>query len=200
MMFIVSIWLRLRQYADVLAIVRKAPDRWPKLLDLIKAHKSLLITWSTTGSLVLVLLLWGIQILASRFVWPEAGKPPLGLTIGRLWDHPILLTPVAVFGLAMLACDIYCTFVVGEMNRPDTEKYLDQAEFWLKSWTAPVIRVFTLGFINPRRMVAVELKKALKEASRVINFNLWWIVTQTGLRIAYGLAVWIAYGLSLDHV
>ena len=38
------------------------------------------------------------------------------------------------------------------------EKYFDQAEYWLRPWTAPVVRVFTFGYINPRQMVATEVR------------------------------------------
>ena len=77
----------------------------------------------------------------------------------------------------------------------DTTRYFDEAEYWLRSWTAPVVHFFTFGRINPRQMVRVEVSKALVEASRLINVNLWWITAQTGLRIAYGLSLWLTWAL-----
>jgi len=82
------------------------------------------------------------------------------------------------------------------------EKYFDQAEFWLRSWTAPVVRFFTLGRINPRQMVAVEVRTALVNSSRMLNSTLWWVVIQAGLRVAFGLSLWGSYALEpwLHHV
>jgi hypothetical protein len=79
------------------------------------------------------------------------------------------------------------------VDRGEVEKYFDQAEFWLRSWAAPVVRTVTFGFINPRRMVAVEVQTALVGASKVLNTNLWWIVLQTALRVGYGLSLWLTY-------
>ena len=96
----------------------------------------------------------------------------------------------------MLAVDVYFILVVGEVDRPQVEKYLDQAEFWLKSWAAPVVRTVTFGFVNPRKLVAVEVRTALIDASKVLNTNLWWVVLQTALRVGYGLSLWLTYALS----
>jgi hypothetical protein len=102
-----------------------------------------------------------------------------------------------VSGLAMLGVDGYATFRVGQLDRALLEKYFDLAEFWLRSWVAPVVRVFTLGYINPRKMVTVEVRKALGEASRLLNSTLWWVSLQVSLRIAFGLALWITWGWSV---
>ena len=96
----------------------------------------------------------------------------------------------------MLAVDLYGTFRVGQVDRSLLERSFDQAEYWLRSWVAPVVHVFTLGYINPRRMVAVEVRKALLEASRLLNTTLWWVSGQVGLRIAFGLALWLTYAFS----
>src|SRR5262249_38293123 len=84
---------------------------------------------------------------------------------------------------------------VAPINQAEMEKYFDQAEFWLRSWTAPVVRVFTLGRIHPRRMVAIEVRIALVNSSRLLNSTLWWVVIQAGLRIAFGLSLWGSYAL-----
>jgi hypothetical protein len=95
----------------------------------------------------------------------------------------------------MLAVDIYFILVVGEVDRRQVEQYLDQAEFWLKSWTAPVVHTLTFGFVNPRKMVAAEVETALLSASKMLNTNLWWVVLQTALRVGYGLSLWVTYAL-----
>jgi len=53
-----------------------------------------------------------------------------------------------------------------------------------------VVRIFTLGYINPRQMVNVEVRKALLEASQLLQLSLWWISVQVGLRVVFGLSVW----------
>ena len=95
----------------------------------------------------------------------------------------------------MTAFDIWGIVSVSAIDQSEMEKYFDQAEYWLRSWTAPVVRVFTLGRINPRQMVAVEVRAALVSSSQMLNSTLWWVVTQAGLRIAFGLSLWLAYAV-----
>src|SRR5262249_2576496 len=149
--FLLSTASRIRQYSAILALVRSFPSRWPRLMELVKQHRSVFLTWQTIAPAALALALLVIQTLASRLLWPEAGRPPTGLTVDRLFQHPLALPFVGLFGLAMLAVDVYFIVVVGEVDRGQTEKYFDQAEFWLKSWAAPVVRTVTFGFINPRQ-------------------------------------------------
>src|SRR5205807_1874601 len=109
--------------------------------------------------------------------------PPHGLTIARVMEHGPFLVTVVLCGAAMLGVDLYATFSAGEVDRESMQIYFDQAEYWLRSWTAPVVHAFTLGYIHPRRMVAVEVRKALVEASQLINSTLWWVSLQVGLRV-----------------
>src|SRR5438093_13693448 len=95
----------------------------------------------------------------------------------------------------MLVIDVYGIVVVGELNRCEMEKYFDQAEYWLRSKTAHVVRVFTFGMVNPRQMVAAEVRKALIECSRMLNTTLWWTSLQIGLRTVFGLVLWGTWGL-----
>jgi len=194
--FLLSTANRVRQYSAVLALVRSFPSRWPRLMELVKQHRSVFLTWQTIAPAALALALLVVQTLASRLLWPEAGRPPNGLTVGRLVQHPLAVPFVGLLGVGMLAVDVYFILVVGEVNRPEIEKYLDQAEFWLKSWAAPVVRTITFGFVNPRQLVAVEVRTALIDASKMLNINLWWVVLQTALRVGYGLSVWVTYALT----
>jgi hypothetical protein len=189
--FVASTAMRLRQYETVVRLVRAVPERWPRLLKLVKEHHGVFLTWATVQPGLLALGLYLLHTLACRLVWPHAA-----LTVGQLcelrWFRPF----VASLGTAMLAVDLYATFKVGQVDRRLLERYFDQAEYWLRSWVAPVVHVFTLGYVNPRRMVAVEVRKALVEASRLLNTTLWWVSGQVGLRIAFGLSLWLAYAFS----
>jgi hypothetical protein len=188
----VSSYLRISQYRAILALVRAVPGRWPRLFELVKQHGMIFLTWPTVLPAVLACLLSIVHMLACRLIWPQAN-----LTLAGLVTHGAALVVVATLGIGMFAVDWYATFTVGEVDRAQMEKYFDQAEYWLRSWTAPVVRVFTLGYINPRQMVAVEVGKALLEASRLINSTLWWVSGQVGLRVAFGLALWLTYALAV---
>lgn len=188
--FLVSTTMRLRQYEAVVRLVRAMPERWPRLLKLVREHHSIFLTWATVLPAVLALGLCVLHTLASRLVWPQAA-----LTLTGLFQLPLAVSVVTVLGIAMLAVDFYATFAVGEVDRSLLERYFDQAEYWLRSWVAPVVQVFTLGYINPRRLVAVEVRKALVEASQLLNATLWWVSGQVGLRIAFGLSLWLTYAL-----
>lgn len=188
--FCVSTWLRIRQYGIVLTLARRFPERWPRLSVLVRQHHNIFLTWGTVLPLVLTLTLLTAHTVASRWIWPQAD-----FTVEKLLAIWPAVPVVAVTGLAMVAFDIYSTVSVGQMNEDELEKYFNQAEYWLRPWTAPVVRVFTLGYINPRKMVAEEVRKALVSASELLNTTLWWTITQTVLRLAFGLSLWTAYAL-----
>src|SRR5262245_52928822 len=168
LMFMLSLVLRVGQYASFYRIARAFPDRWPKLLQEIKEHRAIFLTLGNLLPALTALVLCALNMLACRLVWPQAQ-----LTISRLLELCLALPLVLLLGGAMLALDIYATLWVTEVNRAEVEKYFDQAEFWLKSWAAPVVRVFTFGRINPRRMVNVEVRNALIEVSRSVNVTMW---------------------------
>jgi hypothetical protein len=186
-MFLLSTFRRVGQYRAVAGLALAVPGRWPRLFDLIRQHRTILLTWQFALPTILAFTLMAVQLLATSF-WHQAP-----LTVERVVSDPLAWPLLAIFGLAMLAVDGYCTFVAGEIDRPGTEKYFDEAEFWLKSWKAPVVHFFTLGRISPRRMVAAEVQKALVEASKMINSSMWWVTVQVALRIAFGLTLWLTY-------
>jgi hypothetical protein len=140
---------------------------------------------------LLALLLTAVHWVASRSIWPAADVTLTKLA-GQPWGWPF----VALLAAGMIGVDVYCTFVVGEVDQKLLQQYFDQAEYWLRSWTAPVVHVLTLGAINPREMVAVEVRKALREASRLLNANLWWLAAQIGVRFAFGLSLWLTWALA----
>src|SRR5262249_17544170 len=120
--------------------------------------------------------------------WPQAEVTP-----AFLWQHWLAAPAVGLLGVAMVGFDCYSASRVGKWDHAEVEKQLDQAEYWLKSWTAPVVRGVSFGFINPRKMVGVEIRKALVAASRQLNLSLWWMSLQVSLRIGFGAVLWLAY-------
>jgi hypothetical protein len=59
-----------------------------------------------------------------------------------------------------------------------------------------VVRAFTFGYINPRQMVAAEVRTALVSASYLLNTTLWWMSVQVGCRFLFGLSLWLTFALS----
>jgi hypothetical protein len=190
-MFLVSIALRLRQYQIVLGLVSRLPGRWPRLLALLRQHHGVFLTRATFLPAAVALILWLAHTLACRLVWPHAR-----LTIGDLFGLSWALPVVLVLGAAMIGFDLYTLFKVGKLDRAQIETYFDMAEYWLRSWTAPVVKAFTFGFVNPHKIVAGEVEKALVEVNKLLNSTLWWVSVQTGLRIAYGLALWLTFAFA----
>jgi hypothetical protein len=137
----------------------------------VKDHHGMFLTGMTALPVVLALALYVTNTLAYRLVWPNAE-----LTVTDLLAVWQTLPLVLLSGLGMLGVDIYATIRVGKIDRTLLEKYFDQAEYWLRSWVAPVVKVFTLGYINPRRIVAVEVRKALVQASQTLNSTLGWVI------------------------
>ena len=188
-LFLISTYVRVRQYRVVVGLVRNFPGRWPRLFELVRQHGSIFLTWGTVLPLAVTLGLLLLQLFARRFVWPSADE----FTAAALPDVWLTIPVITLTGLAMLAFDGWATFRVGELDRGQMEKYFDQAEFWLKSPASRVVHIVTLGFVNPRKMVAGEVQTALVSVSKLLNTNLWWVSLQAGLRILFGLSLWAAY-------
>jgi hypothetical protein len=193
LIFLVSLLRRIRQYRTILALVATFPGRWPKVLQLVHQHLSIFLTWSTVRPLAVLLGLMGLQWLASWLFFSYAG-----LTFRNLPETPIGGALLGLLGLGMVLFDVFGAWRVGVVDREGVEKNLDQAEYWLGSWAAPVVRIFTLGRINPRRLVSEEVRKALVDASQAATGAFWWLAFQTGLRFAFGLALWLTSAL-LTH-
>jgi hypothetical protein len=191
LVFLLSAVLRLRQYEAVVRLVRALPERWPRLFELVKRHHGIFLSWGNMLPGLIALALCIVNMLACRLVWPHAR-----LTVNHLLEVWPAIPAVVLCGVAMLAVDVYATAWVTEVDRGQVEKYFDQAEFWLRSWAAPVVRIFTLGRINPRQMVHAEVRIALLDVSRTLNSTFWWVSVQTGLRIAYGLALWLTFAVA----
>jgi hypothetical protein len=195
--FLAGTWRRIGQYQSIGRMVVGGPGRWPRLFQLVKEHWGIFLTWPTVLPALLALLLSLVQLTASRALWPEAGEPPHGLTLARLLEHWPALAVVLPLGITMFGVDVYFLISVGQVDRRELEMYFDQAEYWLSSRTAHVVRVFTFGRINPRRMVAEEVQKALIDASRLLNTSLWWTTIMLSLRVAFAMSLWLTWAWTL---
>lgn len=189
LMFIISFLRRWRVYFDALRLMIAVRGRWPRLIERLSEHKSLILNWAFFRPAALALLLTVLQLVASRLVWPHAVITGPQLQ-EEWWLIPIILATM----LPMLAVDLYFVFRVGRFDHDETVKYLDKAESWL-GWKAPVVRWLTLGIVNPRRMVDEEVKKNLAEAGTTLNASLWWVTVQITLRLLFGLTLWTVWAL-----
>jgi len=188
--FLISTYVRFQQYETIVRLVRAVPDRWPKLMNLVKQHHGIFLTGATILPAALALGLSAVHMLACRLIWPHAR-----LTALEVSESAVPMVVMLIFGAAMLGIYLYATFSVGKLDRALLEKYFDQAEYWLRSWVAPVIHFFTLGYVNPRKMVAVEVRNALEQTSRLLNSTLWWVTAQVSFRIAFGLSLWLTWAI-----
>jgi hypothetical protein len=187
-MFVLGTYRRIAQYRAFASLALGMPARWPHLLQLVKTFRTIFLTWNTVLPSILALAIWAAHTLASRLIWHHAV-----LTGADLFSHWKAWSVVLPIGAAMLAVDIYFLVVVGEVDRIGIEKNFDQAEHWLSSWHAPAVRVLSLGYVNPRRMVHEEVRTALVAASNLLNNSLYWTCVQMGLRVLFGLGLWMTW-------
>lgn len=189
-MFVLGTYRRFAHYRATAGLALSMPGRWPHLFKLVRDYRTVFMTWKTILPSALALAVWAVNALASRFIWHTAS-----LTGADLMSHWQAWPIVLPLGAAMLALDTYFLVYVGRIDRAGTEKYFGQAEHWLTSWQAPAVRFITFGAINPRRMVNEEVRKALVAASDLVNRNLYWVSLQMGLRVAFGLGLWLTWAL-----
>jgi hypothetical protein len=190
LMFLISLVRRWDVYLNALRVLIAVRGRWPKLVQRLGEHKSILLNWSFFRPAILALLVTLLQLVASRMIWPHAVLTGLELR-EEWWWIPIFLVPL----IPMLAVDIYFIVRVGRFDHDETLKYFDMAERWL-GWKGPLIRWASLGFINPHKMVDEELRKSLTEYRSTLNASLWWVIAQTSLRIIFGLTLWTMWAVS----
>lgn len=190
-LFLAGLARRLEQYRAVGGMVLAGRSRWPHLIELVKQYRTIFLTWEVLLPGAVALSLSMVQWLASRLVWPYAD-----LTVGALLEHWPFLPVCLVLGAAMVYIDLYGIIKIGQLDRAQLENHFDQAEYWLRSRTAHVVRVFTFGYVNPRKMVGVEVRKALLQVSQMLHTTLWWVSMQISFRVSFGLSLWLAWVLT----
>ncbi|MCI0705420.1 MAG: hypothetical protein L0241_30535 [Planctomycetia bacterium] len=189
LMFVISLVRRWSVYVNALRLLVAVRGRWPKLIQRLAEHQSLILNWSFFRPAFLALGLTLIQLILSRLIVPLAVLTGPQLR-QEWWWVPIILVPL----LPMLAVDIYFVVRIGKFDHDETVKYFDQAETWL-GWKGPLVRVLTLGIINPQKMVDEEVKKNLTEYQSTLKVSLWWVSVQIALRILFGLTLWTVWAI-----
>lgn len=190
LMLVAGLVRRWEVYWDAVRLIVAVRGRWPRLMQQLGEHQSLLLNGAFFRPVLLALLLTVVQMVCSRLIWSHAVLTGADLRAGSWWLPLVVLT-----GLPMLAVDAYFLLRVGRFDRAETAKYLDQAETWL-GWRGPLVRAATLGMVNPRRMVDDEVKKSLAEIGTTVRSSLWWVSAQITCRVMFGLTLWTVWAVS----
>ena len=190
--FVVGTVMRIRSYRAILGVIVTFSNRWPKLLVLAKQYRTVFLRWPTLLPIAVTLALVLGNTLASHFVWSQAK-----VTFDDLWWRWLALLAVTISGGLMVFLDCKAIFSFGRFDRAALEEDLDKAEHWLQSWNAPALRFVTFGLINPRKIVNEQVQEALVKASLIVNGQMWRWSLQIGMRLAFGLALWITWALAL---
>jgi len=183
-MFVVSSYRRRGIYWDGIKLTF-ATSRKRKLLGKVHQHRDALFTYEVMRAMFMAFSLVTIQWLCSRVIYPEAV-----LTfrqVAETWWQPILLIASAI---PMLCVDMYFLLRIGQFDRTETEKYLDQAENWL-GWRARAVRIATIGIMNPRTIVDKEVRSALQILGQTVGWVMWWMSIQIICRVTFGLSIWL---------
>jgi hypothetical protein len=184
-MFLLSLLRRWRVYRDAALLAVAVRGRWPRLMARMAEHRGAVLNWATVRPVVLALTLTLIQMMASRMIWPTAELT--GKELIEAWWKAVL---VLVGFVPMALVDGYFLIRVGRFDRGETEKYLDQAEKWAGTWRARAVRIVTIGYVDPDRIVDAEVKKGLSEIGTTVAWSMRWVSTQIALRLLFGLVLW----------
>ena len=186
--FLVSTGLRIRTYRAILGLVLASPNRWPKLMALAKKHRSVFLGWPTLLAVGLAFTLMLSNSLATGVVWTQAT-----VSFEELSGRWLPFVAVVVSGGLMLFLDSRAVFSFGHFDRTALDGDLDMAESWLKSWMAPALRIVSLGFVNPRKLVGAEVHRLLVEANWIMIGGMWRSSLRISAQLAFGLCLWLSW-------
>jgi hypothetical protein len=189
LLFLISFLRRWDVYLNAVRLLIAVRGRWPKLIQRLGEHKSMILNRSFFRPALLALVLTIAQLIASRMIWPQAVLTGPELQ-QEWWWLPIVIATL----LPMLLVDGYFIFRAAAFDHDQTVKYFDLAEKWL-GWKGPLVRLATLGFVDPGKMVDQELKKSLTEYQSTLASSLWWVNVQMGLRLLFGLTLWFVWAI-----
>jgi len=190
LMFVISLVRRWEVYWSAIRIMLAVRGRWPRLVQRLAEHQSLLLNWSFFRPVVLALLLTVVQMVCSRLIRPDAVL--LGSDLeNEWWKLAVILAPLAF----MLGIDLFFVIRVSRFDHDETVKEFDRAESWL-GWKGPLVRALTLGYVNPHKQVNEELKKNLADLGSTVKSSMWWVSAQIAARVLFGLALWTVWAMT----
>ncbi|MFO0938424.1 MAG: hypothetical protein U0798_18125 [Gemmataceae bacterium] len=188
LMFVIGLLRRFALYRDVVILTIATFIRQPNLVKRLSANRDVLMDGKTLRPIFFALLLMSIQLVMSRLIWPSAT-----ITIhevSQTWWQAALLV---VLFIPMVSVDVYFLARVGQIDRHEAKKHLARAEHWLSSWQGTAVKLVTFGYVNPRQMVDDQLRENLTWFRGTIQWSMWWVVVQVGLRVMWGVAIWLLW-------
>jgi hypothetical protein len=190
--FLVGLGINFRKYRSLLGMVMSSPNRWPKLLELLKKHRTIFLGWPIMTMIGISFLMMVSNFIAIHFIWVQAQ-----VSVAQIWTHKSVLLAVLILGSLMLFLDSRAAFRGSSFDRISVEKDLDKAESWLKSWMAPAVSIATFGFINPRKIVGVEVHRLLMEANWMMIGGLGRSSLRIAVQMSFGLSLWLSWAVGV---
>lgn len=186
--FVLSLMLRFRQYHTNVRFAWAVPQQWPNVLAIIKKHSNIFLTWTT---LLPVAITFGILLMHTvcyRLIWSEAIVTPDGLR-----QHPLVLAFLLPVSLWMICLDLGTLFRSSQLDFAEIEKNLSKGEFALTSRALSALRLASLGFFNPRKLVENRVADSLHGVRLALLAQLRRWSFHTAVRITFGFLLWFAY-------
>jgi hypothetical protein len=195
LMFLLGLSRRYPIYWDTLRMLIAVKGRWPRLLSKMTQNYGLLVKTEVIRPLVIMVTLMTVQFLCSRLLFPDAEVTWQDVS-DSYWRIGLLVLGV----VPMIVIDVYFLIFIGGFDRTTAEKSLDQAEHWLGSWKATAVKMATMGYVNPRKIVDAELQKGLVQLRQTVSWTAWWISLQIACRMACGLTIWLLWATKVTTV
>jgi hypothetical protein len=192
--FVAGTGIRIRTYLGLVGLVYASSSRWPKLVELVKKHRTIFLGWPMLLSVGCAFALLAANSLAMHFVWVSAR-----VTWAQLADTRLPLLAVALSGGLMLFLDGQAIFRRGRFHRSAVEKDLDKAESWLESWMSPTLSVLTFGLVSPRKIVGAKVHQLLVDANWILIGGMRRTSLRIGMHMIFGLSLWLAWAFALPR-
>ncbi len=193
--FILSVLLRFRQYKSNLQFALQFPQQWPGVLEVIKQHSTIFLTWTTLLPVGLTLAVLLSHTVCYRLIWSEASVTPQMLKGDFL--VLALLIPVSLW---MIFLDLKGLFNTSQMDIAEIEKTLSQGEFALTSKALGALRFASFGLFNPRKLVENRVADSMQNIRLALLVQLRKWSFHTAVRITFGFLLWLSYAVLSQRI
>lgn len=188
--FVLSLLMRFKQYRTNISFAWQFPQRWPSVLEVVKAHKGIFLTWTTLLPVGVTLAVLLAHSLCYRLIWQAADVTPT--TLGNEW---YLLPFLVLVCLTMLALDLQALFSTTQTDFDEIETALSRGEYVLSSRAMVALRVGSFGLFSPKKYIENRIEESLQAVRLVLLTQLRRWSFHTAVRIAFGFLLWWAYAL-----
>jgi hypothetical protein len=186
--FVLSVLIRFRQYQSNVRFAWQFPQQWPSVLEVIKQHSTIFLTWTTLLPVAITLGILLMHTLCYRVIWAEAAVSPAGLQ-----SHGVVLACLIPISLWMVCLDLATLFRASQLDFAEIEKNLSKGEFALNSRAMSALRFATLGLFDPRKYVENRVADSLHGVRLALLAQLRRWSFHTAVRIAFGFLLWFGY-------